>query len=50
MSRRPEVSRRKVEAAFPWVRFLPSEAMAEFMAIINNYRAAAEIYARKPPA
>jgi hypothetical protein len=36
-----------LEAAFPWVRFLPEAAARQFMDIIDNYCAAAAIYSRK---
>lgn len=41
------VTRAELEAAFPWVRFLPEGAVRQFMDTIDNYRAAADIYARK---
>ena len=41
------ISRSELETAFPWVRSLPEEAACQFMAIIDNYHAAAEIYSRK---
>lgn len=44
------ISYAELEALFPWVRFLPDEARREFMAIIDNYHEAAEIYSRKPAA
>jgi hypothetical protein len=46
----PKVTLEELEAAFPWVRYLPPLAMEQFIAIIDNYRAAAEIYSRKPAA
>lgn len=44
------ISRAELEALFPWARFLPDEAARQLAAIIDNYREAAEIYARKPAA
>lgn len=41
------ISRTELEAVFPWVRSLPEEAARQFMAVIDNYHAAAEIYSRK---
>jgi hypothetical protein len=45
-----KVTPEELEAAFPWVRHLPPEALRQFLAIIDNYRAAAAIYARREPA
>ena len=36
--------------AAPWVRFLPKAALWQFMVIIDDYHAAADIYSRKPAA
>jgi hypothetical protein len=44
------ISRTDLEAAFPWVRYLPPEAVRELLGRIDSYRAAARIYSRKPPA
>jgi hypothetical protein len=41
-----KVTREDLEAAFPWVRFLPEKAMGEFMAHVESYRGAAKVYAR----
>jgi hypothetical protein len=38
------ISRTELEAAFPWVCHLPSAAIGEFLAAIEIYRDAAEIY------
>jgi hypothetical protein len=43
------VSRTDLEVAFPWVCYLPPEAIREFLATIDSYRAAARIYSRKGP-
>lgn len=39
-----EVTRGEIEAAFPWVCYLPGGASGEFAAAIDIYRAAAEVY------
>jgi hypothetical protein len=39
-----EVTREELEAAFPWVCHLPPDAIGEFLAAIDIYRDAAEIY------
>lgn len=44
------ISRTELEAAFPWVRYLPPAAIEQFVAIVESYRAAAQIYRRKPAA
>lgn len=44
------ITREELEAVFPWVQYLPDDAIAQFMAIIDNYRAGAEIYSRRNPA
>ena len=44
------ISRAELEEIFPWVRLLPDEAARQLAAIIDDYRAAAEIYSRKPAA
>lgn len=43
------ISRTELEVAFPWVCYLPAEAIREFLATIDSYRAAAKIYSRKGP-
>ena len=43
----PEVTREELEAAFPWVCYLPPEAAKQFLAIVESYREAARIYSRK---
>lgn len=43
----PAVTREELEAAFPWVCYLPPEATSQFLAIIESYREAARIYSRK---
>lgn len=45
--RATRISYAELEAAFPWVRFLPDEAARQFMDIIDNYCAAAAIYSRR---
>jgi hypothetical protein len=40
----PEVTREELEAAFPWVRYLPGEAVRQFAAYVDSYRMAAVIY------
>ena len=42
-----KVTRKELEAAFPWVCYLPVKAMEEFMARIDSYREAAKIYSRQ---
>jgi hypothetical protein len=42
-----EISYAELEAVFPWVRFLPKAALWQFMVIIDDYHAAADIYSRK---
>ena len=42
------VSRTDLEIAFPWVRYLPPEAIRELLGRIDSYRAAARIYSCKP--
>jgi hypothetical protein len=42
-----KISYAKLEAAFPWVRFLPKATVSQFMVIIDDYHAAAEKYSRK---
>ena len=42
-----EVTREELEAAFPWVCHLPPDAIGEFLAAIEIYRRAAEIYSGK---
>jgi hypothetical protein len=44
------VSRADLEIAFPWVRYLPPEAIRELLDRIDSYRAAARTYSRKPAA
>lgn len=44
------ISREDLEIAFPWVRYLPPEAIRELLARVASYRAAARIYSRKPSA
>jgi hypothetical protein len=39
-----QVTLKELEAAFPWVRFLPPKALGEFMSVIESWRGAAEIY------
>ena len=43
----PAVTREELEAAFPWVCYLPPEATSQLLAIIESYREAARIYSRK---
>lgn len=45
--RAKRISYAELEAAFPWVRFLPEAAARQFMDTIDNYCAAAAIYSRK---
>ena len=45
--RATRISYVELEAAFPWVRFLPDKAARQFMDIIDNYCAAAAIYSRR---
>ena len=45
-----KISYAELEAAFPWVRFLPRASLWQFMVIIDDYHAAADIYSRKPAA
>jgi hypothetical protein len=40
----PAVTREELEAAFPWVCHLPPAAIGEFLAAVEIYRQAAEIY------
>lgn len=42
------VNRADLAVAFPWVCYLPPEAIREFLGTIDSYRAAARIYSRKP--
>lgn len=42
-----KISYTQLEAAFPWVRFLPDAATRQFMATIDDYCAAAAIYSRR---
>jgi hypothetical protein len=42
-----KISYAELEAAFPWVRFLPPLAQREFMNAIDSYRSAADTYARQ---
>ena len=44
------VSRADLEIAFPWVYYLPPEAIREFLGTIDSHKAAARIYSRKPAA
>lgn len=44
------ISRTDLEIAFPWVRYLPPEAIRELLARVDSYRAAARIYSRKASA
>jgi hypothetical protein len=40
----PEITYKELETVFPWVRSLPVQAVSQFMVIIDDYHAAAEIY------
>jgi hypothetical protein len=40
----PQITYEELEAIFPWVRSLPDLAARQFMVIIDDYHAAAEIY------
>ena len=39
-----EITYEELETVFPWVRSLPVQAVRQFMVIIDDYHAAAEIY------
>lgn len=43
------ISQTDLEIAFPWVCYLPPEAIRELLGRIDSYREAARIYSRKPP-
>ena len=45
--RATRISYAELEATFPWVRFLPERRHGSFMAIIDDYCAAAAIYSRR---